>query len=209
MALTTCAIAAVLGGHAQAKPALPRPHDELLAAEAARLAAHASQPEAAGALATLATLDEDVDPSALEAAVRGGLGKGAHPLVAAQASWLLAHLYDQRGMTKEAGALRASLGLLSHYFVIGPFGEGRGSLNTAFPPELEPEPPSPPPPPHAVNNDKHIASIAPSRCIIRSSFHRRRHSSRFHRDGRPIPRDRTLNRAGRSPAAGSCRCRTA
>jgi len=141
MALTTCAIAAVLGGHAQAKPALPRPHDELLAAEAARLAAHASQPEAAGALATLATLDEDVDPSALEAAVRGGLGKGAHPLVAAQASWLLAHLYDQRGMTKEAGALRASLGLLSHYFVIGPFGEGRGSLNTAFPPELEPAAP--------------------------------------------------------------------
>ena len=40
-----------------------------------------------------------------------------------------------------SGALRASLGLLSHYFVIGPFGEGRASLNTPFPPEQEPAPP--------------------------------------------------------------------
>ena len=56
----------------------------------ARLAAHASQIEGAGALAALGTLEEDVDARALEAAVRGGLVKGAHPLVAAQASWLLA-----------------------------------------------------------------------------------------------------------------------
>ena len=69
------------------------------------------------------------------------LGPGAHPLVAAHASWFLAHLLDQRGETKEAAALRASLGLLSHYFVIGPFGEGRASLNTPFPPEQEPAPP--------------------------------------------------------------------
>src|SRR4029453_12737768 len=34
------------------------------------------------------------------------------------------------------------LGLLSHYFVIGPFGEGRASLNTPFPPEQEPAPPA-------------------------------------------------------------------
>ena len=69
------------------------------------------------------------------------LGPGAHPLVAAHASWFLARLLDQRGETKEAAALRASLGLLSHYFVIGPFGEGRASLNTPFPPEQETAPP--------------------------------------------------------------------
>ena len=41
-------------------------------------------------------------------------GQGAHPLVAAHASWLLAQLLDQRGETREAERLRASLGLLSH-----------------------------------------------------------------------------------------------
>ncbi|HXU05263.1 MAG TPA: DUF3857 domain-containing protein, partial [Polyangia bacterium] len=138
-ALTICAVALIGAGSAQAsgEQSAPAPHAQMLTAEAARLAARASQPEGAGALAALATLDEDVDPTALEAAIRGGTAKGAHPLLAAQASWLLAHLYDQRGLTKEAAALRASLGLLSHYFVIGPFGEGRASLNTAFPPELE------------------------------------------------------------------------
>ncbi|HEY7370859.1 MAG TPA: DUF3857 domain-containing protein [Polyangia bacterium] len=134
-ALFTCAVA--VGSAAAAHAAAAAPYEELLAAEGARLAARASQPEAAGALATLATLDEDVDPAALEAAVRGGVGKGAHPLVAAQASWLLAHLLDQRGEAREAAALRASLGLVSHYFVIGPFGEGRASLDTTFPPEQE------------------------------------------------------------------------
>src|SRR5262245_46419977 len=137
--LAICALAVIGGGAAQAGPAAP--YDELLASEAARLAAHASQPEGAGALAALATLEENVDARALEAAVRGGLGKGAHPLVAAQASWLLAHLLEQRGETREAATVRASLGLLSHHFVIGPFGEGRASLNTAFPPELEPAAP--------------------------------------------------------------------
>ena len=133
MALVVCAVAVAGAGTAQAR----RPQEELLATEGARLGAQAAAPEAVGALAALATLDEEVDPAALESAIRGGLGRGAHPLVAAQASWLLAHLDDQRGQTKEAAALRASLGLLSHYFVIGPFGEGRASLNTVFPPELE------------------------------------------------------------------------
>jgi transglutaminase-like putative cysteine protease/Flp pilus assembly protein TadD len=132
-ALFTCAVAVVGAGSAQAR----RPQEEVLAAEAERLAAHASGPEGAGALAALATLDEDVDPRALESAVSGGLAKGAHPLVAAQASWFLAQLYDQRGLTAEASSLRASVGLVSHYFVIGPFGEGRASLDTVFPPETE------------------------------------------------------------------------
>jgi len=132
-ALAICAVVVVGAGVARAGT----PYDDLLSSEAARLAAHASQPEAAGALAALATLDEDVDPAALQAAVRPALGKGAQPLVAAQATALLAQLLDQRGDTREASGLRASLGLLSHHFVIGPFGEGRASLNTTFPPEQE------------------------------------------------------------------------
>jgi transglutaminase-like putative cysteine protease/Flp pilus assembly protein TadD len=134
-------VVVVGGGAARAappRPALPRaPYEEVLASEAAALEARASQPAAAGALAALAALDEDVEAAALEAAVRGALAKGAHPLVAAQASSLLAHLLDQRGETREATSLRASLGLLSHFFVIGPFGEGRASLTTVFPPEQE------------------------------------------------------------------------
>ena len=56
-----------------------RPQEEVLTAEAERLAAHASGPEGAGALAALATLDEDVDPQALESAVRAGVGEGRAP----------------------------------------------------------------------------------------------------------------------------------
>src|SRR5436305_1929914 len=103
--------AARAAGPRETGPRAAGPYDQLLAVESARLAAHASEPEGAGALAALATLDEDVDARALEAAVRAGVAKGAHPLVAAQASWLLAHLLDQRGETGEAGSLRAALGL--------------------------------------------------------------------------------------------------
>ena len=137
-ALVLCAVAVIGAGRRARRRA---PYDELLARRRRGWRRTRSQPEAAGALAALATLEEDVDARALEAAVRGGAGPGAHPLVAAHASWLLARLLDQRGETREAAALRASLGLLSHGFVIGPFGEGRASLNTPFPPEKEPAPP--------------------------------------------------------------------
>src|SRR6185312_8635403 len=103
-----------------------------------RLAAEASRPQAIAALAELAGLDEAVSPAALEAAVRRGLGARSHPLVAAQAAFLLAHLCDERGASEEAASLRAGLGFLGHPFVIGPFGEGRASFRTAFPPESEP-----------------------------------------------------------------------
>src|SRR5687768_10907698 len=103
------AVVAIAGAAAAAGP-----HDDLLATEGARLAAAAGDPGAAGSLAVIAGLEEDVDPRALEAAVRGGTGTRAHPLVAAQAAWLLARLHEQRGETREAAALRAPLGLLSH-----------------------------------------------------------------------------------------------
>jgi len=136
-AATAFLIAVVATAGAAAPVEAAGPHDDLLAKHGARLATAASDPGAAGALAVVAGLEEDVDPRALEAAVRGGTGARAHPLVAAQAAWLLARLYEQRGGTREAEAQRAPLGLLSHVAVIGPFGQGRASFATSFPPEEE------------------------------------------------------------------------
>ncbi len=148
MALIWCVAVLVVvdpgdaAGEAIAPPAdAPGPYDETLAREGARLGAQAGGPQAVGALAELAWLDENVAPAALEAAVRRGLAPGADPLVAAQVAFLLAHLLDERGATEEATALRAGLGLLAHAFVIGPFGEGRTGFATSFPPEKEPEAP--------------------------------------------------------------------
>ena len=116
-------------------------YDALLMTEGARLAAHPGEPAAVSPLAVLVGLDELVPPPALEAALRPAVAPGAHPLVAAQAAFTLAHLLDQRGETREAAALRGPLGLISHWFLIGPFGEGRASFGTRFPPETERAPP--------------------------------------------------------------------
>jgi cellulose synthase operon protein C len=121
----------------------PGAYDEALARAGARLAREAATPQAIAALAELAALDEAVAPAALEAAVRRGLVPGAHPLVAAQASYLLARLLDERGARAEAASLRAGLGFLSNPLVVGPFGEGRASFATSFPPETEQGPPEP------------------------------------------------------------------
>ncbi len=135
MALVACVVA-VSGGRAAAGAA-PGPYQETLARAGGRLAAQAGGPQAVAALAEMAGLDENVAPAALEAAVRRGLAPGADPLVAAQVAFLLAHLLDERGATEEASALREGLGFLTQTFVIGPFGEGRPSFKTPFPPEGE------------------------------------------------------------------------
>jgi transglutaminase-like putative cysteine protease/tetratricopeptide (TPR) repeat protein len=117
-------------------------YTERLQRAAGRLATEAARPESAAALAELALLDESVPPDALEAAIQPALAAGAHPLVAAQAALLLAHLEDERGAAAAATARRTSLGFLAPAFVIGPFGEGRASFGTRFPPELEASPPA-------------------------------------------------------------------
>ena len=134
--------AACITAAAHARAAGTGPYDELLAATARDLAAHSSEPRAVADLAVLAGLDEDVAPAALEAAVRPAVAPSAHPLVAAHARLVLARLVAERGAAADADALRAPLGLVSRYFVIGPFGEGRASLATTFPPEREPAPPA-------------------------------------------------------------------
>ena len=134
------AAAAGRATYADTAPA-PSAYEETLARAGARLAADVKAPQAIAALAELAELDENVAPAALEAALRPALAAGAHPLVAAQAAYFLAHLLDERGAHDEAAALRGRLGFLAHPFVIGPFGEGRASFATAFPPEGEPAAP--------------------------------------------------------------------
>ncbi|HEY4392455.1 MAG TPA: DUF3857 domain-containing protein [Polyangia bacterium] len=143
-ALLVCVVGAVggrataAGDAAPANPSrAPDAYEETLSRAGARLAVEARTPQAIAALAELAALEEDVPPTALEAAVRRGLLPGAHPLVAAQAAYLLGHLLDERGARAEAASLRAGLGFLQHPLVVGPFGEGRASFGTAFPPEGE------------------------------------------------------------------------
>ncbi|HVT08430.1 MAG TPA: hypothetical protein VHO67_13305, partial [Polyangia bacterium] len=123
-------------------PGAPDAYGEVLARAAAALASQAARPEAAAAVAQLASLDENVPPAALEAALRPGVAAGADPLVGAQAALLLAHLEDERGDHAAAEARRARLGFLTRAFAIGPFGEGRASFRTAFPPESEAAPPA-------------------------------------------------------------------
>ena len=88
---------AVGEGAGSATPVAPTAYGEVLARATAALASEAARPEAAAALAQLASLDENVPPAALEAALRPAVAPGAHPLVAAQAALLLAHLEDERG----------------------------------------------------------------------------------------------------------------
>ncbi|HSS38074.1 MAG TPA: DUF3857 domain-containing protein [Polyangia bacterium] len=144
-------VVAAVGGHtgaaagasaAQAAAGTPDAYGEVLARAAAALARQAARPEAAAAVAQLASLDENVPPAALESALRPGVAAGAHPLVAAQAALLLAHLEDERGDHAAAETRRARLGFLTRAFAIGPFGEGRASFRTAFPPEAEAAPPA-------------------------------------------------------------------
>src|SRR5579862_6345162 len=119
-----------------------------LAAARTRLEARAGRPEAIAPLEELLALEDDVPPGALEADLRGaaapragGKGPQPEPLVAAQATFQLARLLEQRGALEEARAARASLGLFSRFVVVGPFGEGRSGFSQTFPPEAEADAP--------------------------------------------------------------------
>ncbi|MDB4982594.1 MAG: Tetratricopeptide 2 repeat protein, partial [Myxococcales bacterium] len=113
-----------------------------LEAAVASLDARRGRPEAVAPLAKLAWLDENVPTGATDAALRRAAGPGSHPLVAAQATMLLAHQLEERGDDAGARALRAPLHALTKLWVVGPFGEGRGGFSQEFPPETDPELPS-------------------------------------------------------------------
>jgi transglutaminase-like putative cysteine protease/tetratricopeptide (TPR) repeat protein len=119
------------------------PFEAELTAATARLGARAGRAEAIAPLAELLALEDDLRPAALEPVLRRAATAGSLPLVAAQATFHLARLLDQRGDAEGARAARASLGLFSRYSVIGSFGEGRAGFSQTFPPESEVAAPEP------------------------------------------------------------------
>jgi transglutaminase-like putative cysteine protease len=139
-------VAAVATAHATTDAAAPKndvaprghgPFEAELAAANARLTARAGRPEAIAPLAELLALEDELPASALEPFLRRAAAAGGAPLVAAQATFHLASLLDQRGDADGARAARAALGLFSRYSVIGSFGEGRAGFSQTFPPESE------------------------------------------------------------------------
>ncbi|HVR62798.1 MAG TPA: DUF3857 and transglutaminase domain-containing protein [Polyangia bacterium] len=112
--------------------------DRILRGEHARLVALAGRPEAVVPLAAIASLVDDLPPAAVEGAVRAVADdRASDPLVAAQATLLLAERLDARGEASEAERRRGALGLLRRPWVVGPFGDGRDSFAQAFAPEVE------------------------------------------------------------------------
>jgi cellulose synthase operon protein C len=148
LARAACGVALLAGlpgpptqAAAPTDPVASGPFTVELTRQTARLQARVGRPEAMAPLAALLSLEDNLPSGALESALRRTAGTGSHPLVAAQAAFHLARLLDQRGDTAGASAARASLGLVSHALVIGPFGEGRASFGEIFPPETEKNPP--------------------------------------------------------------------
>src|SRR5450432_2636361 len=136
-ARTAFGVALVATPAAGAEPSPRGPFEAELREATARLEALRGRPEAIAPLAALLALEDSLAPRALEPALRRAAGPESQPLVAAQATFHLAHLLDDAGDAEGARAARGALGLLSRYAVVGPFGEGRSGFAQAFPPEAE------------------------------------------------------------------------
>jgi transglutaminase-like putative cysteine protease/Flp pilus assembly protein TadD len=135
----TALVLAIAGAAAQAHgaPAPAGPFEVEAAAARAELEARRGKPEAVASLAALLALEDDLPPGALEPALQRAAAPGSDPLVAAQATFHLAHLHDEAGDSDGARAARAALGLFTRFAVLGPFGDGRAGFSQAFPPEAE------------------------------------------------------------------------
>jgi Flp pilus assembly protein TadD/transglutaminase-like putative cysteine protease len=127
-----------LPGPAADRPAAARgSFDAELAEALARVEARRGRPEAIAPLAEALALEDALPPRALEPILRRAAAAGSDALVAAQATFHLAHLLDEAGDAEGARAARASLGLFTRFAVVGPFGEGRAGFSQVFPPEKE------------------------------------------------------------------------
>jgi transglutaminase-like putative cysteine protease/tetratricopeptide (TPR) repeat protein len=111
-----------------------------LAAAARRLAATRDRPEGVASLFAVASLYDELPPGRVERVLRQTVvdAPGVDPLVAAQASYLLARMEDDRGEVAAADQRRLALGLVTQFSVVGPFGEGRSTFSQVFPPERDP-----------------------------------------------------------------------
>src|SRR3569623_1053779 len=130
------------GAHGASAPAAPDrgSFDEATAAslpiERARLKSLSGRPQQMGPLLALEEFADLVPPGALDADFRAVLADpNADPLVSARARGWLARRAEAQGDDHAAEELRRPLGLLSRFWVVGPFGDGRASYGVAFPPE--------------------------------------------------------------------------
>jgi tetratricopeptide (TPR) repeat protein len=142
-ALASAFLGVALLAVASTAAAQPSPFERERRVAEASLKERHGKPEAIAPLAQLLGLEDSLSPDALEAPLRAAMAAGANPLVAAQAAFHLARVLDQRGDEAGATAARAPLELLTRFWVVGPFGEGRAAQSQAFPPEMEKALPAP------------------------------------------------------------------
>ena len=117
--------------------ALADPFQVLAAPELERLRVTRGRPESVAPLLGLFELAQLGPSGALDGPVRALVdAPGADPLVAARARDWLAERAEAEGDAAEAARLRGALGVLTHMWVVGPFGEGRSGFGVAFPPEV-------------------------------------------------------------------------
>src|SRR5262245_28880212 len=108
--------------------------------ELGELRRRAGRPEAAGPLAALLRLEDSLPPGRLTPALRElAEAPATDPLVAALAGYHLAMADGRRG-DDDAGSRRLrALGLLSEFWVLGPFdAQGRSGLGRRYAPEERP-----------------------------------------------------------------------
>ena len=114
------------------------PFEELAASEEARLDAAGGRAEAVSPLLGLMELAEFLTPGRFDLTLRRLIDRPhADPLVVARARDWLARRAEDDGDAAAGATLREPLGLLSRFWVIGPFGEGRASIDVPFSPESE------------------------------------------------------------------------
>src|SRR4051794_31171661 len=105
-----------------------------VAREVARLQDAATRPEAVGPLVAVMELADTQPVGRLDPVIRRLVEqRGTDPLVVARARDWLARRAEAEGDDAAATTWRAPLGILSRLWVIGPFGDGRGSFGLAFP----------------------------------------------------------------------------
>ncbi|HET6150552.1 MAG TPA: DUF3857 domain-containing protein [Polyangia bacterium] len=118
--------------------------DGELAEEAERLSASRRRPAAVAPLLAVAALYDAVPPGDIDRILAEVVeAKETDPLVAAQAAFLLSRIEDDRGPDGIGDRRRAGLGLLTSFWVVGPFGDGRASFGEAFGPERDHGAPDP------------------------------------------------------------------
>jgi len=116
------------------------PFELLILREQRALAGLVGQAEAIGPVLTLMDLGDVAPPGRLDATFRELVtDRRTDPLVAARAREWLARRAEAEDDAAAAAGWREPLGMLSRVWVVGPFGDGRGSFGVAFPPETESE----------------------------------------------------------------------